>query len=144
MGLARRTVGEQMPTRFWNLRRRGGICWELVALLEDAMLFFSMSRSVERGSEEEREERCFRKGMRMLRSGMGVFSGETERRVLSHCLDRDSERQNRGAMRFTDDAAERNGREKDERQIQKGPLGSLTIRRGFRTSARIVNAMRNR
>lgn len=88
-------------------------------MLEDAMLFFSMSRSVERGSEEEREDRCFRKGMRMLRSGMGGVFGKMEPRFLSHCLDRDSERQNRGAVRFADDAVERNGRQKYERQFKR-------------------------
>ena len=64
MGLARRTVGEQMPTRFWNFKRRGGAWWDIVGRLEGPRVFFSMSGSVERGSEGERE-RCFRNGVRI-------------------------------------------------------------------------------
>lgn len=83
MGLARRTAGEQMPTRFWNFKRRGGSCRGFaVARLEGLMVFFSMSDSVE-GGEEERRERCFRKGIRILRAIVRGGSNKIGRRSLS-------------------------------------------------------------
>ena len=45
-----------------------------MAVLEGWMVFFSMSGSVEGGSEE-RKERCFRKGKRMLRAIVGTWRG---------------------------------------------------------------------
>ena len=86
LGLPRRMVGEQMPTRFWNFRRRGGTCRGFeVAMPEGSMVFFSMSDSVEGGSEERRE-RCFRKGIRMLRAMVGEASNEIGRHSLSSRL----------------------------------------------------------
>ncbi len=55
-------------------------------MLEGVMVFFSMSGSVERGSEEERE-RYLRKGMRMLRTSLGGVSFRTGVRGFSHFLD---------------------------------------------------------
>ncbi len=55
-------------------------------MLEGAMVFLSMSGSVERGSEEERE-RYLRKGMRMLRASVGSVSFRTGVHGFSHFLD---------------------------------------------------------
>ena len=65
-----------------DFRRRGGICRGfVVAMLEWLMVFFSMSDSVEAG-EQERRERCFRKGMRMLKAIVGGTSKTIGRRRL--------------------------------------------------------------
>lgn len=74
-----------MPTRFWNFKRRGGIWLEFAFMLEGMILFFSISVSVERGSEEERE-RCFRKGRRILRTSVRGLLSKTV--LLSPSLSR--------------------------------------------------------